>query len=287
MAGGLTSPGKARYRLFMAFDGGRTLTDKAYLTQVQYRTDVNLAARQAVYAYQRPRLDLVGSVLDLAGLTGAETIADIGCGNGIYLAELVRRGHAGRLLAADLSPGMLAAARAGAPRAAVVNADAAALPLADDVTDVTLAPHMLYHVPDRLAAAREFRRVTRPGGQLLVVLNGADHLAELWELIAGTAAAVGLPDAEDGAEHQTYMMMTLDPGAELLSQVFGSVRRHDFTAQLMLPSAQLVADYVASMRSTQVMPDPAGFVAAVAARVPFGPDGTFAVRTHSGLLVCS
>jgi hypothetical protein len=37
----------------------------------------------------------------------------------------------------------------------------AALPLADGVADVTLGPHMLYHVPDRMAAAREFRRVTR------------------------------------------------------------------------------------------------------------------------------
>ncbi len=87
----------------MSPDGGQTLTDRAYLTQVQYRTPANLAARQAVYAFQRPRIDLVGAVLGLAGLAGTETVADIGCGNGFYLAELARRRHAGRAHAVSRS----------------------------------------------------------------------------------------------------------------------------------------------------------------------------------------
>ena len=270
-----------------AADDRRTLTDRAYLTGVQYRDDTNLAARQSVYAYQQPRIDLVQAVLDLAGLAGHETVADIGCGNGKYLAGLASRGHAGRLLGADLSPGMLAISRAAAAGAAVTAADAAALPLASGVIDVTLAPHMLYHVPDRMAAVREFRRITRPGGQVLVVLNGPDHTAELAELVSATAAELGLPNPGFRAEYQTYLSMTLDTGAELLSQVFGSVRRHDFPGRLLLPSAAPVAAYVGSMRATQAMPDPAAFTAAVADRVAFGPDGTFRITTHSGVLICS
>ncbi len=262
------------------------LTDKAYLTGVQYRTDANLAARQSIYSYQEPRIDLAATVLDLAGLSGAETIADIGCGNGMYLTELARRGHAGRLIGADLSAGMLATARGRLTSAGLVIGDAAALPLADGVADVTLAPHMLYHVADRSAAVREFRRITRPGGQLLVVLNGTHHLAELGALVDAAAVDAGLPEGATGAEYQTYLSMTLGKGAELLAGAFGSVERHDFTAQLLLPHAQPVADYVASMRTTQAMPDPAAFVAAVTASVPFGPDGLFRVTTHSGLLRC-
>ena len=86
---------------------------------------------------------------------------------------------------------MLAAARAGAPGAGLLVGDAAALPLADDVADVTLAPHMLYHVPDRAAAAARVPPDHRPGGQLLVVLNGADHLAELRELVEAVAVSFG------------------------------------------------------------------------------------------------
>ena len=265
--------------------GTEVLSDKAYLTTVQYRTDVNLAARQSIYAFQEPRIDLVSTVLGLAGLTGDETVVDVGCGNGIYLAGLARRGHRGPTIGVDLSPGMLAATRRGAPAARLVVGDAAALPVADQAADVTLAPHMLYHVRDPAAAAAQFRRITRPGGQLLVVLNGVDHLAELRELITSAAAASALPAEAASAVYDTYRLMTLDAGAELLSRVFTSVRLHDFVSELRLPGAEPVASYVASMRA-HAAPDPAAFVAAVTGRVPFGPDGIFRVRTHAGLLIC-
>ena len=67
--------------------------DRAFLREVQYRTDANLAARQSIYDYQDPPSNLMGQVLDLAAPAGPEVVADVGCGNGLYLAELARRGH--------------------------------------------------------------------------------------------------------------------------------------------------------------------------------------------------
>jgi SAM-dependent methyltransferase len=276
----------------MSPDPRPSLTDRSYLAGTQYRTDANLAARQSIYAYQQPRLDLAGTVLDLAGLTGAETVADVGCGNGLYLAALARRGHRGRIVGVDLSPGMLATARAAAPGVGLTAGDAAALPVADGAADVTLSTHMLYHVPDRAAAAAEFRRITRPGGQLLVVLNGSDHLDELRALVNAAAADEGsdgwwgVRAAELGAEYSGQIGMTLDAGADLLAATFGSVRRHDFRAELVVPSLEPLLDYMASMRAIQATRDPAGLTAAIAERVRFGPDGTFRIRTHSGLLIC-
>lgn len=236
--------------------------------------------------YQQPQVDLIASVLDLAGLTGRETVAEIGCGNGPYLAELARREHAGRLLGMDLSPGMVATTRRAIPRAGVTVGDAQRLPLADGGADVILAPHMLFHVPDRVAAAAEFHRVTRPAGQVLVVLNGADHLAELLALAAGAAAALGVGDPGIWDEHQRHVSMTLDPGQQLLSGVFETVERHDFFGQLVLPGPEPVSSYIGSMRATQAMPDPAALTVAAVARIPFGADGSFRVTTHSGVLMC-
>lgn len=264
-------------------DSSHTLTDRDYLASVQYRDDTNLAARQSIYAHQQPRIDLVASVLDLAELTGQETVAEVGCGNGPYLAKLARSRQAGRLLGVDLSAGMLAITRGAGPQVAVTVGDAQRLPLADGAADVTLAPHMLYHVPDRAAAAAEFRRVTRRGGQALVTLNGAGHLAELAELAARTSAELGFPDLGIRAE---YLPMTLDAGHRLLSGVFETVDRHDFVGQLVLRRPEPVSRYLASTRATQAMPDPAAFTAAAVGRIPFGPDGTFRVTTHSGLLIC-
>ena len=61
--------------------------DGAYLRSVQYKTDANLSARQSIYAFQHPPVDLPARVLDLAAPAASDTVADIGCGNGRYLAE--------------------------------------------------------------------------------------------------------------------------------------------------------------------------------------------------------
>jgi SAM-dependent methyltransferase len=278
----------------VANDHPRLLVDREYLTTVQYRTDANLAARQSIYQFQHPRIDLRAMVCDRAGLAGTEVVADIGCGNGLYLAELARRGHRGRLLGVDLSAGMLAAARAAVsahtvpahtvPAAGVVVGDAAALPLADGAAEVTLALHMLYHVPDRAAAVRELRRITRDGGSVLVVLNGPDHLHELRELTSEAAAAVGQPpgafwaDTGDGG-------LDIDHGADLLASAFGAIERHDFAAELVVPDPGPVLDYVASMRVTQGLADPGALVAAAAGLLAARGDGPIRIRTRSGCLV--
>jgi ubiquinone/menaquinone biosynthesis C-methylase UbiE len=76
------------------------------------------------------------------------------------------------------------------PEPALVTAltagDAAALPVRDQAASVTVAAHMLYHAPDPLAAVRKLRRVTRAGGQVLVVLNGGYHMGELRDLSAAS-----------------------------------------------------------------------------------------------------
>lgn len=271
----------------MPNDDGLLLTDKDYLLQRQYRTAAHLATRQSIYQFQQPRIDLPAAVLRLARLTGAETVADIGCGNGVYLAELARRGHDGRTIGVDLSAGMLQAARASADAAGLLAGDAAALPLADGVADITLAPHMLYHVPDRLAAVRELRRITRPGGQVLVVLNAADHLAELSELAVAAAVDFGLPRDSSLAEIRADGGVDLDAGVALLAREFSSVERHEFVSELAVPDPQPVLDYIASMRLVQSVAD-SGAITAAAARLLFPPreDGVIRIRTHTGCLVC-
>jgi SAM-dependent methyltransferase len=266
----------------MNADAARPLNDPSYLRSVQYRTDANLAARQSVYAYQHPRIDLPAAVLGLPGLRGSETVADVGCGNGAYLAELASRGHTGRVLGVDLSDGMLRAARRRVPRAGLVAGDAAALPARDGACDLALAPHMLYHVPDPRAAVRELRRITRAGGHVLIVLNGEDHLRELRHAMAAVLTGTGA-----GAQAARGERLRLDEGADLLATEFRSVTRHDFPSELLVPGPGPVEDYVRSMISIQDLPDLDGFAAAVAWHIRRTDAGLIRIRTHCGCLVCT
>jgi ubiquinone/menaquinone biosynthesis C-methylase UbiE len=280
--------------------------DRAFLRGTQYKTDANLAARQSIYAYGHPRIDLAARALDLAAPAPSDIIVDVGCGNGTYLAELSKRGCAGHVLGVDLSFGMLAAARdrlsglsmaadavatgpddspaspddaTGSPPSAVAlaSADATALPLRDGVADLALAMHMLYHVPDPADALRELRRVTCPGGRVVIVLNGADHLRELR---AAVAAARG---ADPSAMRER---VRLEDGESLARSFFPQVTRHDFVAELRVPSWEPIADYVRSLSGTSHGVDQERVAETVAADFPRTAAGHYVITTHCGCLVC-
>jgi SAM-dependent methyltransferase len=262
-------------------------SERSFLRDVQYQTDANLAARQSIYAYQQPPVNLPGQVLDVALPPDAGVVADVGCGNGVYLAELARRGYGRRLIGADLSPGMLRAARqrtrqAGRPGPALVAADATALPLRDSCADLTLAMHMLYHVPEPEVAVRELRRVTRPGGRVVVGLNGTDHHRELRALIRAGLADVGYRGVPMVGER-----FGLDRGEVLLRRLFPSVARYEFRGRLVIPGPEPVAAYVRSMSLAIRLGDPEALVRAVTSRLPSGPGAEFVDTTHSGCLVCT
>lgn len=84
-----------------------------------------------------------------------------------------------RLTALDLSPGMLAKARARAAHLGLdvtfVEGDAESLPFPDAAFDTVVCTLGLCGVPDDRAAIREMHRVLRPGGQLLLLDHVGSH----------------------------------------------------------------------------------------------------------------
>jgi demethylmenaquinone methyltransferase/2-methoxy-6-polyprenyl-1,4-benzoquinol methylase len=93
-----------------------------------------------------------------------QVVLDVAAGTAVSTVELA--GTGATAIALDFSQGML---RAGASRPVPkVAGDAMALPLADESVDGVVISFGLRNVADPDAALREFRRVTRPGGTLVV-----------------------------------------------------------------------------------------------------------------------
>ena len=258
--------------------------DRGYLTGVQYSSDANLAARQSIYRYLQQPVKIAEWALDLARLAGDERILDLGCGNGLYLAELARREHRGTVCGADLSLGMLAAAHARSGAALLV-ADAQRLPFADDSFDRVLAIHMLYHVPDRDLCLSEIRRVLRPGGLVLALTNSYRHLEELNDMVVSV-----LHEVLGAATTRTYLRFSSESGADDLASHFAEVERHDNRNQLVVTDVQPVVDYVASMGTVgaPIVSDPVPVLREVERRVRtvIETDGAFRIRTDVGCFVC-
>jgi ubiquinone/menaquinone biosynthesis C-methylase UbiE len=142
---------------------------------------------------------------------------EVGSGTGYFSLNLLQLGLIGRLVATDISPGMLGKLAATAERLGLEleteASDAEDLPFEDGSFDLVFGHAVLHHLPDLPAALAEFRRVLRPGGtlafcgepsrygDLLAAMpkRGAQVVAPFWRLLLRAPARSADPAGrEDG-----------------------------------------------------------------------------------------
>jgi len=91
---------------------------------------------------------------------------DAACGTGRHAEYLASLGH--KVIGVDISPDMLAKARAKIPAGDFHEADLHHLPLPDDYVDIIVCALALTHVSELAPVFVEFVRVLRPGGHLVI-----------------------------------------------------------------------------------------------------------------------
>jgi len=119
----------------------------------------------------------------LPHLKSGATVLDVGCGPGTITADLATLVTPGRVTALEVTAAALDLARAEIDRRGLTTVDFAtgdvhALDFPDDSFDVVHAHQVLQHLGDPVAALREMRRVTRPGG--LIAVRDSDYAAFTW-----------------------------------------------------------------------------------------------------------
>jgi SAM-dependent methyltransferase len=222
---------------------------------------------------------------------GTQVVADVGCGNGFDLRQIVPQGRCRHAIGVDLSAGMLRSLEdlRQSGSLSLVQADAQHLPLGDRTVDVALAMHMLYHVPDIPAAIGELRRITKRGGTVLASTNSPAHLAE----IDGLLSAAICSQLSRPVQAMPALSFTTQTGAAMLGREFSSVTLRNLEIPLSIPSAQPVLSYVASIREPSlawigesldfdtVLDDIAGQV-----ELLIQDQGSFRATSHMGVFVC-
>jgi ubiquinone/menaquinone biosynthesis C-methylase UbiE len=107
-------------------------------------------------------------LIEITGVAAGERVLDVACGTGI-VARLAKErvGVHGAVVGVDVSPPMIAVARAAAPAVDYREGNAMALPLHDgEQFNVVVCHQGLQFFPDRSAAVREMHRSLKPGGRL-------------------------------------------------------------------------------------------------------------------------
>lgn len=95
-----------------------------------------------------------------------ERVLDLAAGTGTSSQPFADRGA--EVVACDFSLGMLAVGKRDRPDLPFVAGDGTRLPFADATFDAVTISFGLRNIVDPLAGLREMRRVTRPGGRLVV-----------------------------------------------------------------------------------------------------------------------
>jgi SAM-dependent methyltransferase len=142
-------------------------TGRAWALDLGYPPDLGRVPAGAAESFAG-----VANPFSLGRLEPGERVLDLGSGAGtdsLIAAQMV--GPEGRVTGIDMTPEMLAKARAAAAELDLENVEfvegeAERLPLADESFDVVISNGVIDLIPDKDAVFSELFRVLRPGGRL-------------------------------------------------------------------------------------------------------------------------
>ncbi|MCC7117852.1 MAG: class I SAM-dependent methyltransferase [Anaerolineales bacterium] len=220
-------------------------TDQNYLAQDQYKNSANLDARIALHQNfsVNPQGWYHWIFETLMQFPANAKILELGCGTGAMWQECADQIPAGwQITLTDLSDGMLDSAW----KNLVVTgrsfkfekADAQSIPYQDQNFDLVIANHMLYHVPDRIKALTEIKRVLKAGGSLIATTVGDKHMQEMYGWLKG----VNLNRRADMFDNP----FILENGAAEIEKVFASVTLTRYADHLEVTAVEPIIKYIRS-----------------------------------------
>jgi SAM-dependent methyltransferase len=219
--------------------------------------------------------------LDAVGVGDHTRLLDVGCGAGLALRFAADRGA--DISGLDAAPGMLEYARRRVPGAELVQGEIQSLPFPDDVFDAVTGFNSFQYAADPIAALREARRVTAPGGRILaLVWSPADmcelapHLQSLGALMPPPPPGTPGPFALCGRDALEEFFASAGLEVADVDDVMCTFAYPDTaTAVRALSSAGPVVRIIEYAGAEAVRLDIEAFLAR-----HVRPDGTYAIRNH-------
>lgn len=182
----------------------RIFESKREITRFWDRMSRSSVERSHIEGYYTTRLTFE-RVVGSAPLTEESLVLDAGCGWGRILRQFLVEDRSAGVVGIDLTLSLLEACRSDGYGGCLVNTNASRLPFRAASFDLVYAVRLLQYVDDVEVTLREFMRVTRAGGTVVIVQpNGGNPWRRLayhtrlisCRLVERMFAGLGLEDIQ-------------------------------------------------------------------------------------------
>jgi arsenite methyltransferase len=178
-----------------------------------------------------------GNPVAVAELSAGETVLDLGSGGGIDVLLSARRvGPTGFAYGLDMTDEMLDLARQNAASAGATNVEflkgtIESVPLPDASVDVVISNCVVNLAADKVAVFHEITRVLRPGGRLGITdIVAEDHLtmeqrAERGSYVGCIAGALSMTEFRSGLEAAGLVEVEVQPTHAVAEEMHSAIVR--------------------------------------------------------------
>jgi ubiquinone/menaquinone biosynthesis C-methylase UbiE len=225
--------------------------DRTTVRDDLFATSSTLCVKQRAHQrYGTNRSTIADHIAESLDLTDGHDLLDLGCGNGVILAELARRtGPHSTVTGMDVAPGVLSNAQSHPGFTGVdvrwVEGDVDDLgTFPTDRFDRITANYMFHYTTDFDRTLHEIDRMLRPGGVFLVTTDSADTMPEMYRLHFATMTELGAhPELVRASPKHRF---SLENGPRILRRQFRDVRCRMYHDELRFPAVEPFMDFYAN-----------------------------------------
>lgn len=219
----------------------------------QYETHQNLERRINLWSYGLNPESLQKWIFSKIQVQENERMLELGCGTGqLWIENAKNIPSTCSIILSDFSKEMVNKAKENLQSLNLPIEfeilDAEKIPYPNQIFDVVIACHMLYHVPDIQKALLSINRILKPGGRFISTTISQQHLRELKEFLSD----FGLYSEE---KRRLFSEFRNETGREILKPFFSDIKFYKYINQVNIPSVDPLMSYIESMFPIEEFPD--------------------------------
>lgn len=239
-----------KYIISSYMKNNRTVKEYA---ELQYKTHQNLTDRINLWSYGSNPESLHKWIFSKIQLRDYERVLELGCGTGQLWTENFRNVPATcSIILSDFSKKMLRKTRENVKplnlpiKFEIVNAEK--IPYPNQIFDVVIGCHMLYHIPNIQKALIEINRILKPGGRFISTTISRYHIQELKDFLSEF-------DLYPKEMRNLFSEFRNETGREILKSFFAEIKLYEYINHVNITSVEPLMRYIESMFPKESYPN--------------------------------